>query len=349
MAPTGNLKNKAGIAAACAAAAFLVGIIIYDTAGHTPEISKSGIAMGTVITEKLHGKNAQETAEEILERINEIESASLSWRIKGSDIYNVNAHAGKAESVGKNTLDWVKRTLEICKSSAGALDITVGRLTALWNIGDDSARLPSQPEIDGLLGAVGYGKVLISNGLIKLAEGQSLDMGAVGKGIACDEASQILDKNGIDSAIISVGGSILLFGGKDKIKVGIRNPAGAANDYMGVLNLKNCCISTSGDYEKVLEVNGKKYHHILDAKTGYPADSGLTSVTIVCKSGLLSDALSTACFVLGYKKSLPLLKEYDAEAVFITHNKSVYITQGLAGSFEITNTAYSAAGAENES
>ena len=130
----------------------------------------------------------------------------------------------------------------------------------------------------------------------------------------------------------------MLFGQSKKINVGIRNPRGEANDYMGILSLKDCCISTSGDYEKVLTVNGKKYHHILNPKTGYPAESGLMSVTIVCDSGLLSDALSTACFVMGYEKSLPLLKEFDAEAVFITHDNYVFVTNGLKDKFQLSES-----------
>ncbi len=346
MAATGKLKNKVGIAAVCIAVTALAGIFIIDAVYSTSEISKSGIAMGTVVTQKLKGKNAKEAAQEVLDRINEIETKSLSWRIIGSDIYNINSQAGKYVTVNGKTPDWLEQSLKVCKSSAGAFDITVGKLTALWNIGSDNARLPAQTEINDLLGAVGYGQVEITGGEIKIAKGQSLDLGAVGKGIACDEASQILEQNGMKSAIISVGGSILLFG-KSAVNVGIRNPSGGSNDYMGILSLKDCCVSTSGDYEKVLTVDGKNYHHILDPKTGYPSDSGLTSVTVVSKSGLLSDALSTACFVLGYKKCLPLLAEYKAEAVFITLEKSVYVTDGLADCFEIKDTAYSMAGAEN--
>lgn len=331
----------------CLAVMLLIGLLAYDAVKSTPEISKSGIAMGTVVTQKLIGKSAEEAAEKILDKINEIETESLSWRIKSSDIYNINTHAGNTVAVNGKTPDWLQQSLKVCKSSSGAFDITVGKLTALWGIGGENARVPEQAEINVSLSAVGYGKVEINGGEILIAKGQSLDLGAVGKGIACDEAYQVLEMYGIKSAIISVGGSILLFG-KNEVNVGIRNPRGEANDYMGILSLKDCCVSTSGDYEKVLTVDGKNYHHILNPKTGYPSDSGLMSVTIVCKSGLLSDALSTACFVLGYEKSLPLLKEYDAEAVFITREKSVYATDGLTGRFEIKDAAYTISETENQ-
>jgi len=317
----------------------LICFLGYDALANRQEFSKSGIAMGTVVTQALKGTDAAATADKIQNRLVTIESQSLSWRIRNSEIYNINLHAGNRVSISAVTAGWLKKSLEVCKNSGGALDITVGKLTALWGIGTENARLPKQAEIDELLGGVGYEKVRITGNNIKIADGQSLDLGAVGKGIACDEAQIILKASRVKSAIISVGGSVLLYGEKKPVNVGIRNPRGEASDCMGILSLKDCFVSTSGDYEKFIVVNGKKYHHILNPKTGYPADSGLMSVTIVCQSGLISDALSTACFVLGYKKSLPLLKEYHAEAVFITKDNLVYVTEGLAGKFKMSDTS----------
>jgi thiamine biosynthesis lipoprotein len=114
--------------------------------------------------------------------------------------------------------------------------------------------------------------------------------------------------------------------------VGVRNPDGAADDMIGYIELSGVdymCVSTSGDYEKYVEYNGEKYHHILDRSTGYPAKSGLSSVTVMCKSGTDSDGLSTACFVLGKEKSVELLKKYDAEAVFVDTDGNVSITDGM--------------------
>ncbi|MDO5448544.1 MAG: FAD:protein FMN transferase, partial [Clostridia bacterium] len=123
--------------------------------------------------------------------------------------------------------------------------------------------------------------------------------------------------------------------------VGVRDPFGNDSDFMAVINCGPCFISTSGDYEKVLVENGKKYHHILNPKTGYPAESNVTGVTIVCTSGALSDALSTACFILGYSdESLALLDQYDANAIFITKDKKVYITDGIKDSVTITNDEF---------
>ena len=173
----------------------------------------------------------------------------------------------------------------------------------------------------------------------------TLDLGAVGKGIACDVVQDYLKKQKeVSGAVIAVGGSILLYGSKadgSDWNVAVQNPRGQDGEAMGVLSLSDTTnVSTSGDYEKYFTQDGKRYHHILDPSTGYPADSGLISVTIVSDSGLLSDGLSTACFVLGKEKGEKLLETYGAEGVFIDQNKKVTVTKGLKDKFTILNKEY---------
>ena len=174
----------------------------------------------------------------------------------------------------------------------------------------------------------------------------TLDLGAVGKGIACDVVQDYLKKQKeVGGAVIAVGGSILLYGSKadgSDWNVAVQNPRGQDGEAMGVLSLSGTTnVSTSGDYEKYFMQDGKRYHHILDPSTGYPADSGLISVTIVSDSGLLSDGLSTACFVLGKEKGQKLLETYGAEGIFIDQNKKVTVTKGLKDKFTILNEEYS--------
>ena len=173
----------------------------------------------------------------------------------------------------------------------------------------------------------------------------TLDLGAVGKGIACDVVQDYLKKQKeVSGAVIAVGGSILLYGSKadgSDWNVAVQNPRGQDGEAMGVLSLSGTTnVSTSGDYEKYFMQDGKRYQHILDPSTGYPADSGLISVTIVSDSGLLSDGLSTACFVLGKEKGEKLLETYGAEGVFIDQNKKVTVTKGLKDKFTILNKEY---------
>lgn len=173
----------------------------------------------------------------------------------------------------------------------------------------------------------------------------TLDLGAVGKGIACDVVQDYLKKQKeVSGAVIAVGGSILLYGSKadgSNWNVAVQNPRGQDGEAMGVLSLSGTTnVSTSGDYEKYFMQDGKRYHHILDPSTGYPADSGLISVTIVSDSGLLSDGLSTACFVLGKERGQKLLETYGAEGIFIDQNKKVTVTKGLKDKFTILNKEY---------
>lgn len=173
----------------------------------------------------------------------------------------------------------------------------------------------------------------------------TLDLGAVGKGIACDVVQDYLKKQKeVSGAVIAVGGSILLYGDKtdgSTWNVAVQDPRGQDGEAMGVLSLAGTTnVSTSGDYEKYFMQDGKRYHHILDPSTGYPAESGLISVTVVSDSGLLSDGLSTACFVLGKEKGEKLLESYGAEGIFIDQDKKVTVTKGLQDKFTILNDKY---------
>ena len=142
--------------------------------------------------------------------------------------------------------------------------------------------------------------------------------------------------------MVSLGGNVQVLGIKtdgSKWRVAVQNPEDTEN-YLGVLETQDRAVITSGGYERYFEQDGKTYQHILDPKTGYPAESGLISVTIVCDDGWLSDGLSTACFVLGYEDSLPLLETYQAEAVFVTEDKEVIVTDGLKDMFTLTDSSY---------
>lgn len=307
------------------------------------ETEKSDVLMGTVVTQKLYGKGAEVTSAELTKALQNLENNILSWRVDSSDIAKINK-AGKTE-VSKETAEYIQKALDVSRKSNGALDITVGELSQLWDIGGQNAKVPSPDEINSVLKNLDYKKVSVENNTVKIGNGQKLDIGALGKGIACDSAKDILNNSKLSGAVVSVGGSILLWGDKPgggDWRVAVRDPRGEQSDSTGVLSLSGGCVSTSGDYERVLESDGKKYHHILDPKTGYPADSGLMSVTIVSDSGLLSDALSTACFVLGKDEGMKLLKGFNAEGIFITTDKKVFVSDGLKNKFEIKNPDYTA-------
>ncbi len=330
-------KKIVSAVAICLCVAIVAGLVFYDFIKSSQQTKKTYIAMGTVITSSITGKDAEQTTGEIEEAVIGLENACLSWRTEGSDIWRINNNAGSDVSVSRETADWIGRTLDISADSDGAFDVTLGKLTQLWNIGNGNETVPSKDEINSLLENIGYKGIIVSDTSVRIGQAQSVDLGAVGKGIACDSIREILKSRDIKEAVISVGGSVIVY--NQKASVGIIDPNNTATS-MATVVVDDKCVSTSGDYERFFEADGKKYHHIIDPETGYPVVTDLRSVTVICDSGLDSDALSTACFVLGYRKSLELLKKYEAEAVFVFDNNTVSITDGLKNSFELTSDNY---------
>lgn len=330
--------NKKSLIAVILCAVIVFGIVSYDFISGRSSCEKTSVAMGTVVTVKLFGFGAKNDLDKIETEINGLENSVLSWRKEGSDVYRINKGSGTQVSVSPDTVKIIGQCIDISDDCGGVFDITIGNVTKLWDFGGNHQRLPSDDEIKTALGSVGYKNVSISGNAVQIKKGQSLDLGAVGKGFVCDKIKELLDKGRTKSAVVSVGGSLLIYGNRT-FSVGIVNPDNDKQS-MGTLKLKDTCVSTSGNYEKYFEQDGKRYHHILNATTGYPATSEFKSVTVVCESGLISDALSTVCYIAGYRKSVEILKKFDAEAVFIFNNNAVRVTDGLSGKFTVTDDSY---------
>lgn len=330
--------NKKSLIAIILCAVIVFGIVSYDFISGRSSCEKTSVAMGTVVTVNLFGFGAKNDLDKIETEINGLENSVLSWRKEGSDVYRINKGSGTQVSVSPDTVKIIGQCIDISDDCGGVFDITIGNVTKLWDFGGNNQRLPSDDEIKTALGSVGYKNVSISGNAVQIKKGQSLDLGAVGKGFVCDKIKELLDKGRTKSAVVSVGGSLLIYGNRT-FSVGIVNPDNDKQS-MGTLKLKDTCVSTSGNYEKYFEQDGKRYHHILNAKTGYPATSEFKSVTVVCESGLISDALSTVCYIAGYRKSVEILKKFDAEAVFIFNNNTVRVTDGLSGKFTVTDDSY---------
>lgn len=331
--------NKKSLIAVILCAVIVFGIVSYDFISGRSSCEKTSVAMGTVVTVKLFGFGAKNDLDKIETEINGLENSVLSWRKEGSDVYRINKGSGTQVSVSPDTVKIIGQCIDISDDCGGVFDITIGNVTKLWDFGGNNQRLPSDDEIKTALGSVGYKNVSISGNAVQIKKGQSLDLGAVGKGFVCDKIKELLDKGRTKSAVVSVGGSLLIYGNRT-FSIGIVNPDNDKQS-MGTLKLKDTCVSTSGNYEKYFEQDGKRYHHILNATTGYPATSEFKSVTVVCESGLISDALSTVCYIAGYRKSIEILKKFDAEAVFIFNNNAVRVTDGLSGKFTVTDDSYS--------
>ena len=317
------------------------------------KLSKVDTAMGTVVQETIYVSNedaGQEILQEILQELEVLEQKSLSWRADGSEVAEINANAGKTEgvSLSEEMLADLQQIWEVSEKSEGALDVTVGHVTGLWDLdtwatgekeNPEGFQVPDEMDLKKALTNTGYEKVILEGEKIYLPEGMSLDLGAVGKGIACDRIGRYLaEQEEIQGAVISVGGSIMTYGSKPdggSWNVAIVHPR-EEGSYLGTLTLQGeWYVSTSGDYERYVEKDGVRYHHILEPRTGYPVNNNVCSVTILSDSGLLSDALSTACFVLGVEEGRKLAEEFGAEALFVTKELEIFMTDGMEKHFSV--------------
>lgn len=309
----------------------------------------SGKAMGTAVKKTFYSGSTAEN-EEINDRIDarlrELEN-QISVRVVDSEVSKCNRNyaVGGSYHLSENVLEYLKQELEIWEETGGAFSPCIRPLTSLWGIEDGEGIVPLPEVIDKVKQSIDASNIeLTDDGIIFHKDEMAIDFGAAGKGIACDEIVEELKKTDIDGAVVSVGGSIAVYGSKGDSKdwhIGIRDPRKEEDDVMGVLECTgNTMISTSGDYEKYFEQDGKRYHHIMDSSTGYPADTGLISVTIISDSGFLSDALSTACFVMGLEDGMEYARKKGVEAIFITDDKQVYITDGIKKRFHIKEEAY---------
>ncbi len=310
------------------------------------KLTATSTDMGTVVQKTIYvdnEKKGKEALAEIEAQVQNLEKDVLSWRIEDSQLAKINTKAGNREGItlSKELQEYLLLIWELSGKSGGALDVTVGKVTEVWNLdkwaaeegAEQEFKVPETAVIQELLEYTGYEKVTFSEEHIYLPAQMKLDLGAVGKGIVCDKIGEYLDgQDGISGAVITVGGSVLTYGEKpdgSPWQVAIAHPR-EDGQYLGTLSLEGeHYIATSGDYERYVEQNGVRYHHIMDPETGYPADSDVCSVTIVSDSGLVSDALSTACFVLGVEQGMALAEEVGAQALFVTKDLNIYMTEGM--------------------
>lgn len=312
------------------------------------ETTRTEFGMGTVISEVIYGPDSEAAADCIRQCMTDLEYRELSWRMETAAVaqWNQQLAQGNSVSLTPRQKSWLEDTLKMGTASGCALDITLHPIIGLWGIEEEQPSVPEDEAILQALEQTGLERLHISTDGRLYAKRQdcTVDLGAVGKGIAADEVRNCLEQQRVTGAVVSIGGTVLVYGkkpGGQDWQVGIQHPREGQGSVLGVLTVKqDAVVSTSGDYEKYFIADGIRYHHIFDPETGRPADSGLVSVTVVSERGLISDGLSTACFVLGYEKSLPLLEQYNAEGIFVTSEGTVYLTEGLQDSFALTAQGY---------
>lgn len=310
--------------------------LFFSLSSETHSFYSMGTFMSFYAKEKKMNDHFTDAAANIEQAVKEVD-ALISATDANSEIAVLNRDS--QADVSDETLAIIERSLKLCALTDGAFDITAGVLTDLWDFDNESKNVPKQEEVLQALKTVGYDNVVIEGNHVTLKNGAKLNFGAVGKGVACDIAAEQMENSDLFQAVFSAGGSVCV--GNKKEKVYVRNPLDEnAGSDIGYFKLKNRCVSTSGSYERFFVVDNKTYHHILDLSVGYPVQSDLVSVSVVCDEGYVSDALATAFFVMGNTPNVQkICKVNDVTALFIYENKTIEIVNST-DTFKLTDKSY---------
>jgi thiamine biosynthesis lipoprotein len=323
-------------------------------ASDSKSVSASGFYFDTIITITLYGTEDQSPIDACFSLASHYEDL-FSTTISDSEVSQINANAGSDTyvTVSDETLDLINAGIAYGKLSDGCFDITIGKLSSLWDFSDiaenldtpdneaDASLLPDPEEISRLCSHVNYENIRIDGNNVLLTDPDAaIDLGGIAKGYIADRMREYLNEQGYHTGIINLGGNILTLGSKKSnsdYSIGIQMPFGESGEVIGVVGLPDGSVVTSGVYERYFTVDGKRYHHILDVNTGYPCDNNLYEVTIISTSSMDGDALSTTCFVLGLEKGLQLIESLDeTEAVFVTSDYEIYTTSGIGDTITFT-------------
>ena len=257
---------------------------------------------------------------------------------EGSDIYRINNSGGEWTSVSNETVSLIQSALEYCKMTGGEIDITIAPVKDLWDFsGNEDVKMPATADIESALTHVDYSAVEIEGNKVRLSDPQAgIDLGFIAKGYIADSIRAFLLEKGVKSALINLGGNIAVIGNKpdgSAFQIGVQEPFAPAGTYCTTVSCSQSVtgastVVTSGIYERCFTYNGKLYHHILDCKTGKPAQTNLTGVTIITDSSLHADALSTTCLLIGLDKAMSYIEGLpNTEAVFITTDGEIIDTR----------------------
>lgn len=309
-------------------------------------ISKQAFALDTICNITIYDKASTSILDKCYAKLKEIEN-KMSVDIPTSEVSTINKMAGiKPVKVSDDTYYVISSGKSFSDLTEGKFDITVGPLVKLWGINTPHARVPAPAEIKAVLPLINYKNIALNpkdKSIMLMKKGMALDLGGIAKGFAGDAVKKVLLDNGVKHAIIDLGGNVLTLGSKvdgSAWRIGVQNPVQTRGDYLGIVKVKDKTVVTSGIYERFFEKNGKRYHHIMDTKTGYPVDNELASVSIVTDVSMNADALAKA-FTFGVKKGLAFIeRQKNVEAIFVTRDNKVYITPGLKGSFTITDSSF---------
>lgn len=305
--------------------------------------SRDIFAMDTYMTLTAYGANAENAlnqAESEIERLD----ALLSTGDENSEIYALNQSGTGVISEDTETL--LDESEKLYKDTEGMFDITIYPVMEAWGFTTQNYRIPSDTELARLLENVDASRIQYNRDekKITLPADVKIDFGGIAKGYTSSRVMDIYKKCGVTSGMVSLGGNVQLLGAKpdgSPWRVAVQNPDDT-EDYLGILETEDKAVITSGGYERYFEEDGKTYHHIIDPSTGYPAENGLKSVTIVSDDGTLADGLSTSLFIMGQEKACDFWKEHSDkfDMILMTDDNELYVSEGIADAFSSDLTTH---------
>jgi len=304
-------------------------------------VSRAEFYFDTIIRLTLYDRASTEKAEEIFDgyfALAEYYEKLFSRTYEGSDVWNINHAQGLSATVDPETVSLLKTALYYAELTDGAVDPTIAPLSDLWNFSENNAennshRIPPAQDIAAALSHVDYHAIELDENACTVTltdPDAAIDLGFIAKGYIADQMKQYLIAQGVKSAVIDLGGNILTLGSRpdgSAFRVGVHGETKP----LAVLPVTDCSLVSSGNYERYFELDGVIYHHILDAKTGYPVQNTLYQVTILSDSSLEGDALSTTCYVLGLDAGMELINSIpDVEAIFVTKDDyELHYSEGM--------------------
>lgn len=287
--------------------------------------------------ESMNEENANAAIEEAFQLCSRYESL-LSRTKEGTDIYRINNAQGSPVECDPETIEVIRKGLYYSEMSGGVFDITIGRVSDLWDFHAEEPVVPDVDELREACDTVGWEKVLIEGNTVTLTDPRThLDLGGIAKGFIADRVGENLEENGVTSAIISLGGNISCIGGKhgdgteSPFKIGVEKPYSEESDIVGIVEAQDETVVTSGVYQRYFDADGLRYHHILNAATGYPAKTDIVGVTLKDAKGKSADcdALATIYLILGSDQAMKLAEESGQELFMILSDGTCSSTEAM--------------------
>ena len=314
----------AGIIAGC--------FLQYRNETANKECTRQLFAMDTVMSFTAYGKNSEQAVDAAMKEVQRLDEL-LSTGNPDSEVSRINAEGSGILS--EDTEEILAEAMEIYEDTDGLFDVSIYPLMQLWGFPTQEYHVPTEQELEETLAKVDASRIHVDGDQVTLGEGQQVDLGGIAKGYTSARVMEIFQEYGITSGMVSLGGNVQTLNKRtdgNPWQIGIQNPNGEQGSLLAVLPVENKAVITSGGYERYFEEDGNTYIHILDPRTGYPADSGLVSVSVISENGMLADALSTSLYLMGEEKALEYWRAHTEEFDMILESTdgTLYVTDGIS-------------------